>query len=167
MLGGAYDKLCQFSCTDRHVKFKPANNRTECGGYNISARVLRASACVDRLSVLLPSGSKDWKWGKAVSRMIRNVIFDIGGVFIEWDRNKAFREFGFSDETIRKIQQSMPLRTPMAAARTSSRIKRRTQVSIRIPQAQAAPRRLSPSRAVTTQAISTTPSAPTAWRVRR
>ena len=35
MLGGAYDKLCQFSCTDRHVKFKPANNRTECGGYNI------------------------------------------------------------------------------------------------------------------------------------
>lgn len=40
-------------------------------------------------------------------RMIRNVIFDIGGVFIEWDRNKAFREFGFSDETIRKIQQSM------------------------------------------------------------
>jgi FMN phosphatase YigB (HAD superfamily) len=39
--------------------------------------------------------------------MIRNVIFDIGGVFIEWDQNKAFREFGFSDETIRKIQQSM------------------------------------------------------------
>ena len=39
--------------------------------------------------------------------MIRNVIFDIGGVFIEWDQNKAFREFGFSDETIRKIQQSI------------------------------------------------------------
>ena len=32
--------------------------------------------------------------------MIRNVIFDIGGVFIEWDQNKAFREFGFSDDIV-------------------------------------------------------------------
>ena len=35
---------------------------------------------MDCLSVLLPSGSKDWKWGKAVSRMIRNVIFDIDSI---------------------------------------------------------------------------------------
>ena len=167
MLGGAYDKLCQFSCTDRHVKFKPANNRTECGGYNISARVLRASACVDRLSVLLPSGSKDWKWGKAVSRMIRNVIFDIGGVFIEWDRNKAFREFGFSDETIRKIQQTMPLRTPTAAARTSSLITRRTRASTLNLPLRAIPRKPSLSPTAATRATYTTPPAPTAWRVRR
>ena len=39
--------------------------------------------------------------------MIQNVILDIGGVLIEWDPNKAFREFGYSDEMIAKIKTAM------------------------------------------------------------
>lgn len=39
--------------------------------------------------------------------MIQNVILDIGGVLIEWDPNKAFREFGYTDETIAKIKRAM------------------------------------------------------------
>ena len=39
--------------------------------------------------------------------MIRNVILDIGGVLIKWDPNKAFREFGYSDEMIAKIKTAM------------------------------------------------------------
>ena len=39
--------------------------------------------------------------------MIKNVILDIGGVLIDWNPDKAFRKFGYSDETICKIKAAV------------------------------------------------------------
>lgn len=39
--------------------------------------------------------------------MIRNVIFDIGNVLVEWDPEGVFRHFGCSEETIQKIRTAL------------------------------------------------------------
>ncbi len=39
--------------------------------------------------------------------MIKNVIFDIGGVLVDWDPDRSFRECGADDAAIQKIREKM------------------------------------------------------------
>ncbi|MCR5399927.1 MAG: HAD family phosphatase [Lachnospiraceae bacterium] len=39
--------------------------------------------------------------------MIKNVIFDVGGVLIDWNVKRALETFGFSTETIHKIESKI------------------------------------------------------------